>query len=108
MELYKNLPIDLVNEVLAYDNRFVIRKGIAYNRLNKEKYEKICNRLLSMPIKTITCNNETNYFWAWIDLDKYMIKIYNNENALQKITYEFRRNLDNSDTYKILNKMILQ
>lgn len=33
--LSKNLPIDIVNYILSFDDRFVIRRGIVVNRLSK-------------------------------------------------------------------------
>jgi len=102
MEIYKNLPIDLVNRVLAYDNLFVIRNGIPYNRLNKEKYEKICISLLSKQKKSITYNADTKHFWAWVEFDKYMIKYYNDEVDIDYIRYEFRRKVGSGKNIRYL------
>ena len=111
MEIYKNLPLDIVKLILAYDSRFVIRNGIISQRLDNKKYEEIRNKLLSIPKKSRTYNADTKYFWAWVEFDKYMIKYYNSEDDIQYITYEFRYKLSDSKInprYQVYNKMLIQ
>ena len=110
MERLKNLPLDIVKEILAYDARFVIRNGIISLRLDNEKYADIRNKIISIPKKSRTYNADTKYFWAWVEFDKYMIKYYNNEDDIDHITYEFRYKLSDSKInprYLVNNKMVI-
>jgi hypothetical protein len=112
MELYKKLPLDMVNLILAYDNRFIIRNGKICNRLDNAKYAEIREKLLSKPKQAKTYNAKTNHFWAWVAFDKYMIKYYNNEDDINDITYEFRCKISDSisihQTYRVYNKMAIK
>ena len=47
--IFKKLPLDCINEILSYDERFAIRRGIPVDRILKtdERYRL----LLSMPLK---------------------------------------------------------
>ena len=47
--IFKNLPLDCVNYILGYDNRFSIRRGIIVNKLLKT--DKRYTPLLSIPNK---------------------------------------------------------
>lgn len=47
MQIFKNLPLDCVNYILSYDNRFSIRRGIIVNKLTDKRYTP----LLSVPNK---------------------------------------------------------
>lgn len=110
MERLKNLPLDIVKEILEYDARFVIRNGMISLRLDNEKYADIRNKIISMPKKSRTYNPHTNYFWAWATFDKYMIKYYNSEDDIDHITYEFRCKLSDSKInprYLVNNKMVI-
>jgi hypothetical protein len=91
METLKNLPLELVNLILAYDNRFIIRNGMVSQRLDNKKYAEIREKLLSKPKQAKTYNAETKHFWAWVAFDMYMIKYYNIEDDINDIRYEFRR-----------------
>jgi hypothetical protein len=112
MELYKKLPLELVNLILSYDSRFVIRNGKICNQLDDNKYAYIREKLLSKQKNSITYNADTNYFWAWVAFDKYMIKYYNNEDDINDITYEFRCKISDSisinQSYRVHNKMAIQ
>ena len=91
MDICKNLPLDIVKEILAYDTRFVIRNGKICIRLDNKKYADIRNKLISKPKVSKTYNAETKHFWAWVAFDMYMIKYYNSEDDINDIRYEFRR-----------------
>jgi len=113
MEIYKNLPLELVNLILAYDSRFVIRNGMVSQRLDNKKYSEIREKLISMPKKSRAYNGKTNHFWAWVTFDKYMIKYYNREDEINDITYEFRCKISDSirihQTYdRVSNKMAIK
>jgi alpha-L-fucosidase len=112
MEIYKKLPLDMVNLILAYDNRFIIRNGKISNRLDNAKYADIREKLLSKHKPSRTYNPDTNYFWAWVTFDKYMIKYYNNEDDINDITYEFRCKISDSisinQSYRVHNKMAIK
>ena len=47
--IFKKLPLDCVNEILGYDERFAIRRGIPVNRILKtdERY----SQLRTIPLK---------------------------------------------------------
>ena len=51
LQYFQRLPTNIVNCILEYDKRFVIRKGevITINPLNKKKYEKIIDLLSKKP-----------------------------------------------------------
>lgn len=91
METLKNLPLELVNLILSYDSRFVIRNGKICNQLDDNKYADIREKLLSKQKKSTTYNADTKHFWAWVAFDKYMIKYYTDEVDIDYIRYEFRR-----------------
>ena len=115
MDICKNLPLDIVKEILAYDARFVIRNGMISQRLDKKKYADIRNKLISMPKKSIKYNADTKHFWAWVEFDKYMIKYYNDEVDIDYIRYEFRRKFrrivvscsGKNIRYLVNNKMVI-
>lgn len=111
MEIYKKLPLDIVNQILAYDDRFVIRNGKISGRLDETTYADIRNKLLSKSKPSRTYNHDTNYFWVCVTIDKYMIKYYNNEDDINDITYEFRCKISDTrsinQTYRVYNKMTI-
>ena len=74
MELCKHLPLELVNLILSYDSRFVIRNGKICNQLDDNKYADIREKILSKPKVSKTYNADTKHFWAWVAFDMYMIK----------------------------------
>ena len=49
MEIFKFIPIDIVNNILSYDNRFVIRNGNVVNKLNTIKYKNVIHLLENKP-----------------------------------------------------------
>jgi hypothetical protein len=50
MNIFKYTPIDIVTNILSYDNRFVIRNGNLVSRLDKIKYKDIIHLLENKPI----------------------------------------------------------
>lgn len=49
MKIFKDLPTDIVNHILSYDNRFIIRNGSIMNKLNMIKYKTIIHLLEHKP-----------------------------------------------------------
>jgi hypothetical protein len=57
MNKFKNLPVDIVKQLLPYDKRFVIRNGeiIIINKLDMNKYKTFVLNLLLLKKPQIYC-----------------------------------------------------
>lgn len=86
MIIKNNLPIDIINTILSYDNRFSIRIGKVMNKINKEKYKEIIIALYNKPKITT----------AWIyDTDLFSYKVYLSTEFI--INYDIDHKSDISD-----------
>jgi hypothetical protein len=76
LKYFQHLPTNIVNYILEYDKRFVIRKGeaIAINPLNKKKYKKIIDLLSKKP--RICVSNMLHIVYN-LDAENYVKRGYN-------------------------------
>lgn len=76
LQYFQRLPTNIVNCILEYDKRFVIRKGqaITINPLNKKKYEKIIDLLSKKPR---ICVSNSYHIVYNLDAENYVKRGYN-------------------------------
>ena len=118
--LYKNIPIDIVLNILSYDRRFIIRKDkvITINLLDLKKFKNInkmlFNRLLQKKPKSVRIyvNNIDNGIWfAYsIKLTYYLIINYhiNFMNKIGDIYFVMTKNINgyhSIEGYNVVQKI---
>jgi hypothetical protein len=92
MEIFKNIPDDIVKYILSYDKRFSIRNGIIMNRLDTIKYENIIQLLENKP-KPL-CNNRIRICIITLS-DNYLLQFDFTQNEYKFITSnEFWRGIN--------------
>ena len=64
MTAFKRLPMDIVNHILPYDSRFVLRNGKIIQKLDINKY-KALNLLLLLKKPKIICELRYNKVTFW-------------------------------------------
>ncbi len=78
-EIFKKLPLDCINIILSYDERFAIRRGIPVNRILKtdERY----TQLLTIPEKRFNKPySDTTRVYIIINPNKDLSISYNTDN----------------------------
>ena len=79
LKKYKNLPNDMIFEILSFDDRFILRRGKLMNRIPKN--DKRYNLLSKIPQKNYNSYNNTNYVTIYINEKKdYFIHYNGNSN----------------------------
>jgi hypothetical protein len=86
--IFKKLPLDCVNEILGYDERFAIRRGVPVNRILKtdERY----TQLLTIPEKRFNKPySDTTRVYIIINPNKDLSISYNTDNNIHWINVMF-------------------
>ena len=93
-----NIPLDIVNYILSYDNRFVIRKGkiILIGKINKNLYNFLDNKPLIY--SSFNVNQNMHYFRSILLFDNYEIEYSNQGDNI--IWYRFRKCTSKKNNYK--------
>lgn len=73
LKKYKNLPNDMIFEILSFDDRFILRRGKLMNRIPKN--DKRYKLLSKIPQKKYNSYNNTNYVTIYINEKKIILFI---------------------------------
>lgn len=101
----KNLPIDVVINILYFDGRFRVSGGEIINLLDKNKYKDVINFLLNKPLphfKHLSIGLREKYYA--VDLSQNMHINYNFKYDIHNKIVDMEINLWKG--YKFLNKVI--
>jgi hypothetical protein len=100
MEAFKNAPIDIVNHILSYDERYIIRNGNIVDRLDKIKYKNIINLLEKKPkiqqVETeriiLSSTQTINISYSFVKLSQNMELVCQINDLFMSIKYGFFSN----------------
>ena len=102
-KLFTLIPIEIVNNILSYDNRFVIRSGKIIKKIDKEKYAKIYALLLGKPQIRIIRSTNNSMFWSEVEFQKFKITVSNDDYEMNDgaILHEHKCIISNKGRYYV-------
>jgi hypothetical protein len=89
----KNLPLEVVNHILSYDDRFLIQNGIVKDINKISKNDSRYMLLSNIPKKIFNVVNDVTYVYLYINHEKYYYINYNDyEFQIHVLGCQYKKN----------------
>jgi len=88
--LFRNLPNDIINHILLYDEHFIMRKGIIVSIIPKTDYRYNLLNFIMLHLNDVENRNQlTKYKYHFPNLYSYEGRTLNNPDMIQVNLYEY-------------------
>ena len=89
--LFRNLPNDIINHILLYDERFIMRKGNIVSIIPKTDYRYNLLKFITLNLRYVENynNHMIRYMYGFPNLYNYEGRLLNNSDMIQVNLYEY-------------------